>query len=368
MDPLNRLVFLFGSGISIPGGLPSTDKITATVLPTDRGNRPNTMVAFLGVVQDLVNEYFEEQGRSANYEDLYYACKQLSGHKSGNFENPLILPFIQHIRPLFPETDVYDLAEEAAKHIAIVVVKQLSKPPRALDHLSFIYDACVASQYDGCNVFTLNHDRLLETYLQSRLVEFVDGFGQSINGSVRCWHPEVFQDKTARSRLFKLHGSLDWYRMRPDGAGWEEEVVGISSERYLGDSRAADGRRMINMDDGPLILIGTFNKMLEYNSGIFLDLLCQFHFRLRVSRRLIVCGYGFGDKGINTQIVEWLYRDRTNRLFVIHPDPDGLAFVARGAIANKWHDLLKTTKLVVIPKRVEDLTFDELQEVLIRNE
>lgn len=85
MDPLNRLVFLFGSGISIPGGLPSTDKITATVLPTDRGNRRNTMVAFLGVVQDLVNEYFEEHGRSANYEDLYYACKQLSGHKSGNF-------------------------------------------------------------------------------------------------------------------------------------------------------------------------------------------------------------------------------------------------------------------------------------------
>ena len=156
--------------------------------------------------------------------------------------------------------------------------------------------------------------------------------------------------------------------MRPDGAGWEEEVVGISSERYLGDSRAADGRRMINMDNGPLILIGTFNKMFEYNSGIFLDLLCQFHFRLRVSRRLIVCGYGFGDKGINTQIVEWLYRDRTNRLFVIHPNPDSLASVARGAIANNWRDRLKTAKLVVIPKRVEDLTFNELQEVLISNE
>jgi hypothetical protein len=366
MDVLNRLTFLFGSGISIPAGLLSTDEMTATVLTGDSGSSPNTIARFLEVVQDLQNKYFQEQGRYANYEDLYYACKQLSGHKSGNFENPLILPFTQQIGPLFPETDVYDLAEEAAKHIAIVVVKQLSQAPRALDHLSFIYNACVASQYDGCNIFTLNHDRLLETYLQSRLVEFVDGFGQPINGSVRCWHPELFQDKTARARLFKLHGSLDWYRMRPDGVEWEEEVVGISSEKYLGDSRAADGRRMINMDDGPLILIGTFNKMLEYNSGIFLDLLCQFHFRLRVSRRLIVCGYGFGDKGINTQIVEWLYRDRTNRLFVIHPDPDGLASVARGAIANKWNAWRSTGKLIVIPKYVQDLRFNELQEVLTR--
>ncbi len=367
MDPLNRLVFLFGSGISKPAGLPSTDEITRTVLAGHSGSSPNTVVKFLGVLQDLLNEYFKEHRRSANYEDIYYACKQLFGHKSGNFENPLVLPFVQQIVPLFPQMDVYDLAEDAAHHLAIVVVKQLSKPTRALDYLALIYDASVASQYDGCDIFTLNHDHLLETYLQSRDAKPLDGFGESINGSVRCWQPELFQDKTARVRLFKLHGSLDWYRMRPDGAGWEEEVVGISSERYLGDSRAEDGRRMINVDDGPLILIGTFNKMLEYNSGVFLDLLCEFRFRLRVSRRLIVCGYGFGDKGINTQIVEWLYRDRTNRLFVIHPDPDGLASGARGAIQNNWEGRLKTGKLVVIPKYIQDLTFDELQEVLISN-
>lgn len=97
MDFLNRLMFLFGSGISIPAGLSSTDEITATVLAGDSDSSPDTMVKFLGVVQELLNEYFKEHGRAANYEDLYYACKQLLGHKSGNFENPLILPFVQQI-------------------------------------------------------------------------------------------------------------------------------------------------------------------------------------------------------------------------------------------------------------------------------
>jgi hypothetical protein len=166
MDVLNPLTFLFGSGISIPAGLPSTDEITATVLTGDSGSSPHMIAGFLEVVQDLQNKYFQEQGRSANYEDLCYACEQLLGHRSGNFENPLILPFVQQIGRRFPRKEVFDLAEEAAKHIAIVVVKQLSQAPRALDHLSFIYNACVASQYDGCNIFTLNHDRLLETYLR----------------------------------------------------------------------------------------------------------------------------------------------------------------------------------------------------------
>jgi len=326
------------------------------------------MVKFIGIVQDILNKYFSEQGRSANYEDIYYACKQILGHKSGNFENPLILPFVQQIVQLFPQTDVFDLAKEAAHYIANVVVKQLSKPPAALDYLSVIYDAYVANQYDVLNIFTLNHDRLLESYLRSKDVELVDGFGQSVDGSVRCWQPEVFQDTSARVCLFKLHGSLDWYRWRPNDGGWEEEFVGISSERYLNDSRAPDGRSLINMDNRPLILIGTFNKMLDYTEGIFFDLLYKFRLRLRLSHRLIVCGYGFGNKGINTQILEWIYRDRTNRLCVIHRKPDDLASVARGAIRNKWNDWLKTGKLVVIPKYVQDLTFNELQEALISDE
>jgi hypothetical protein len=177
MDVLNRLTFLFASGISMPAALPSTDEITATVLTRDSSR--NTIARFLKVVQDLQNKYFQEQGHSANYEDLCYACKQLLGHKSGNFENPLILPFVQQIGRLFPGMDVYALAEDAARHIVNIVVNQLSKPPTALDHLSLSYDACVASQYKECDIFTLNHDCLLETYLRSRHVVLVDGFSKS---------------------------------------------------------------------------------------------------------------------------------------------------------------------------------------------
>jgi hypothetical protein len=54
------------------------------------------------------------------------------------------------------------------------------------------------------------------------------------------------------------------------------------------------------------LLAGTFNKMLDYTRHIFLELHYQFYRALERSTNLVVCGYGFGDKGINGRIAEWM--------------------------------------------------------------
>ena len=61
----------------------------------------------------------------------------------------------------------------------------------------------------------------------------------------------------------------------------------------------------------PELLVGTFNKMHPYTASVFADLHCHFHKCLRQVNSLICCGYGFGDKGINTKLAEWINTDQS---------------------------------------------------------
>ena len=363
-----RLVFLLGSGISIPAELPSTEQLTEAVLAGDsyaaHCHESFSICSFLRLLRDAVEGHFQELNRSSNYEDLYYVCSQLTGHISNNFENPVVVPFVQQLLaspqsryPNATEKTLYDLAVEALHHIANVVARELRKPATTVDHLSFMYDAYVNPQYDIIDIFTLNHDCLIEKYLRSRGVHPVDGFGEP-DPKVRYWNPGVFQTKKSKANLFKLHGSVDWYRLRPWGQGWEQEAIGILPQ-------GADPSRLHLdvMDRSPHILIGTFNKMLEYTGGVFLDLLYQLRRRLRLTTHLVICGYGFADKGINTQLAEWIYSNVANRICVVHPQPDNLVNSARGAIKVMW-EREKNGRLIVVPKPVECVTFEKICEAL----
>lgn len=88
---------------------------------------------------------------------------------------------------------------------------------------------------------------------------------------------------------------------------------------------------------------------------------------LDTADQLAVCGYSFGDKGINTVITEWFDAKPTSRrLLVIHPDHEELFKNARGAIRFRWKDpflpddpqpFFKATN--VIPKNLQDVSVEE---------
>ena len=88
----------------------------------------------------------------------------------------------------------------------------------------------------------------------------------------------------------------------------------------------------------PLLLIGTFNKVAEYSRGIFLDLHHRFRSTLREADRLVVCGYSFGDKGINTAVIEWYYAKRGRRFPDHSPRTHVSSFRPRALpYEGKWH-------------------------------
>jgi len=165
-------------------------------------------------------------------------------------------------------------------------------------------------------------------------------------------------------RFLKLHGSVNWFLFRPDGESWEHERVGIPLDNDIWHTKNPKGEMQMPLHGRPMFLAGTFNKMLQYTSGIYAELLCQLYRNLRHVSILIVCGYGFGDKGINTQIVEWMYYSNRNTMVLIHAQPEKLKRGSRGAIQKNWNNWFRNKKLSIIPKWIEEISWKELRDTI----
>lgn len=246
--------------------------------------------------------------------------------------------------------------------IADVVADMLSKPPTQTEHLEIFREAASDIRFEEVNLFTLNHDRLLENFLRYRDIGVVDGFEKENALGIRTWNPALFDCWRTHTtgpavRLFKLHGSIDWRRFRPwESHGhqttsnpWREEYVGIRANPALANANDEQGRAHKELDRA-LFLAGTFNKMLTYLNHVFLELHYRFHRTLAETTQLVVCGYGFGDKGINNRITDWMCLPTgrgKRRIILIEPRPlEDVRQSSRGAIAGKLESWKEDGRLV----------------------
>ena len=103
------------------------------------------------------------------------------------------------------------------------------------------------------------------------------------------------------------------------------------------------------------MLIGTYNKIIDYTWGIFVAMTSNFYQSLVESNTLIVSGYGFRDEGINSIINYWRYSNNNNKIKVIHPNPEELK-----AGSNSFFEHWETNQVTFIEKRIEDFQWSDL--------
>ena len=263
------------------------------------------------------------------------------------------------------EWQLDELVDEAKNYIRDAVLRLLLKEPARIDHLNILKEACLDDQFYNIDIFTLNHDTVLEKCLSQNTVQFTDGFGEPQN-DVRYWDPNLFENSSSRVRLFKLHGSINWFRFRSED-GDSKRSIGIPNDRDFWHTKDLQGQLQWPEDKRPMLLVGTFNKMFDYLTSIFVDLYCQFHHSLCKIDQLIVCGYGFGDKGINNRIFEWVNSSLNHRFIIIHPDSEKLCEqTRRGILRNNWNILVSQNKLISIPKKIENTSWQEIKECLLK--
>jgi len=177
--------------------------------------------------------------------------------------------------------------------------------------------------------FTVNYDTLLEDALALCRVQSTDGFS---GGAMAFWDPDGantgFDDPflTAggcQARVFKLHGSIDWFMSGVDAVVRRREGAGYPPD-----------------EPGRLLIYPQATKYQATQKDPFARLFAAFRAALNAERQsvLAICGYSFSDEHVNEEI-ERALRRRGNQLTVlafVHEPDSGPAGAALPAALSGW--------------------------------
>lgn len=356
-ETLSTYTFLLGSGVSCAAKLPNVQKLSCVARAATTG----TEARLLEIIKDISGATHGD-GRDS-YEDWFFVADQIHQHEAGDFENPALLPLMERLRCSLGmnNEEIKATAERLCVGIAATVRHELSSskacPDDAFEGLADAIKERGGSQF---HFFSLNHDLVLETWLQDQGVTAYTCLERHPESSAYkrvSFSRQSFE--TAPVSIIKLHGSLNWRRFRPKK---NKKAPDKFRGEFLGIRHGEDSQ-FEQMEDDPRALIGTWNKIVQYSSPIFLPMLEQFHRSLRGSSHLIVCGYGFGDKGINSLLIDWMCSKEEPRLIVIDPQPFHPSRCRR-AVFDKFGVWQRDKRLEAIPRSVgiDDMTWAEILE------
>lgn len=371
----NKIAFLFGAGISESAKIPPTKCITEKIFSGKgivRGAAENYSFAdpktfnwdpnqeyiprIITFLQTLEKE-FKDTNEYVNYEDLYYLLDFIRKNIYGAEKNPAFKYLLKNFEstieklssPIDPlinsEVTLENLLDETIKYIEYTVINSLSKKPENFNGLALLSKIIDEPNFTKIDIFTLNHDTVIEKFFLSYKQPFCEGFGDKANG-YRFWDQSLF-GASERINLFKLHGSIDWYYF--DETSWTDlRVCKCTSEIIYHNPRK------------PIILIGTYNKLAEYIKSIYLELFCLFYKTLKDHNKIIISGYSFGDRGINDKIFDWLLTGN-NRMIIIDPYVENLKDRMPYILHQEWD---AKNKIVPIKEYIENVTLKKLEQYL----
>lgn len=254
--------FLIGAGCSKCAGKPLIAELTEAV-------KESLSEPAKGILNDLRGSH----NRPATVEDLINHLLQIqkliSSRKSKTEQ----------------EWTLDKITEEITK-IQNAIVNAIGTEWKSSEvHKNFILRLTGQKTRPTCDIFSINYDTIIEASLEDLKLPYTDGF----RGSENAFFDPSLYDQMAEDgtlfRLFKLHGSINWFRD-------SDETVRRRSANMIEDRRRA-------------VIYPAEQKYIQTQYGIYEVLLSRFRSRLREERpnnKLVVLGYSFSDEHINLAI------------------------------------------------------------------
>ena len=367
-----NISLLIGSGFSIPYGYPSTKELNTKLGlinaeeicihssgsawflngkkdPNNWFMRPEER-KFIQEFLSFYNTKILTEGNSFNYEEFYDYYKTML--KTEHYDKYFI-EFINRFKEendnsnsyhqlLFQFNNSYNqlLAQLLSKNIERC---HLCKPYHS-SHNAFLNLIEQMSDGNIIHIHSLNHDLYLEhlAYSDSIHAELDDGFielGSPFFGKLyntfESYHVRLayFNDKyESKFRLYKLHGSIDHYWFQ---TGNIIEMIKIKrgvDKSELSKEIKKNGELQYYSDNAnyfPDFLSGKLTKVEQYERGTYYPIMFN-HFKnnLSKSKILLIIGYGFGDKQINSCIEEYAYEEN-KKIFIIDIIEPNVKFLKR---------------------------------------
>lgn len=189
--------------------------------------------------------------------------------------------------------DLVNLEEKICAEISSLVNVELPNEETPYNHLSNWIST--VERDTPIEIFTTNYDLLLEQAFEVKQLPYFDGFSGSRNCFFDLKAVEENNSPDHWIRLWKIHGSINWYRT-------SEGVQRMSG----------------SLPETPNVIYPSFLKYDESRKMPYLALMDRLDAYLKQkSAFLLIIGYSFSDQHINNTIVNALRSNRTSAVYAL---------------------------------------------------
>lgn len=357
----NNLVVILGAGFSRPMGLPlandikerfDRDQIKKLLLfgssewmwldgkrDVDKHNGsiyPDSTV-YSYILNEAIKCYKSEKGSFDNYERFYQWIHDVSSKRDVKNEiyekakSELLkdYPFISDFQPQYEgDTSPYlyrfgndsDLTR-LANIINYLIADLLGFTDAQFNSAIHEYERFMQyiKNFDEVDIFTLNHDLLLENLFKANVIQYSRGFTKEhseIQYQDKGTPLAVFRDAFEKPiRIHKLHGSLDFYRfehyvqkekvyLEPTGEYNYFSTTNYREKHYAIRVNPETGEKLqdLNADIVPKFITGTDKTKIIENDLMYSVLFRRFENSIAEVDHVLISGYSYGDQHINNEL------------------------------------------------------------------
>ncbi len=341
--------FILGAGFSMPAGYPSGAALNQKFFSgverkllkhssgewhwddydeaTSHNGRLNTdYVKYSYLLSELVEQYQLQTAKIFNYEEFYdwYLDYSTSGHTGSCYEAVNSRLSIELSNP--PKASLlqeWELIDEKIYNIINYLISDLLCKPYERDQTADNYRGFLDTlrTCEEVNVFSLNHDMLVEYLFKENDLIYSDGFSENDSPIIGTNEEKlpVFQNTYDTAvKLYKLHGSIDYYIYEEaNESGAHVDHTGNSwfykPQSYYnrhGSKRVGDNGKALQSFPQtkvyPQFLTGKDKSNIIESHLIYKSMFETFENSFVNIDTLVIVGYSYGDAHINRIIKQGL--------------------------------------------------------------
>ncbi len=281
--PAPEVAFLFGAGASVKAGVPDTfkfvDEFKSSVINSD--NRDT--------IERIIDTLKEWRNSDIDVELLLETLTKLDAKD----QEPLLQFYKDGKFVLNGSPEKQPIIEELKGFIKRKAIIESQEKIRYLEPLLGFVE-----EYRPLNIFSVNYDTCIEQFCNLHKLNYQDGF--DVN-----WNPQVFDRDDVDIRLYKLHGSVIWYRS--DQAGYIKLPI-MAQETNI---KLITGERTESLMLYPM-------QKFNYEEPL-LELLMRLRNVIQNCKILIVIGYSFRDAHLQRILLDVARRNIALNLILVDP-------------------------------------------------
>jgi len=288
--PDSDIVFFLGAGASVHAGVPHTFDFVEKFQQSEKLTSPETKT--VKEIETILKEWLEKTGKDPRV-DIELLMETLDKLNRKNDEQLLHFFELKKFK-LEGFSEKGQILQKQKEFVKEKVIVSKEKIKYLQSFLGFIQD------YGSIDVFTVNYDICMEQFCNVFQKTYRDGFEVE-------WNPKVFDNPNVDIRLYKLHGSVTWYRTY--SGGFAKSMVKSENEQI----------ELVTGEKAESLMLYPMRKW-EYAEPLLENLLnLKSKLQSPKCKFVVVIGYSFRDEYIRD--IFWDSANKNKDLTLVLIDP-----------------------------------------------